>query len=415
MREKRISRRREQRRRAAAALKQRISQTRFERADVFAHGRLRDLQSSGRSSEATVLRRGYEDFQLSHSECHERRLRFDPVIRTGLLPVIGSRSIAPARADDKTSARSDTARGHATRGIQVRRVLHEPLFQFLLLGAVLFAGTQMIARHTALVNRQVVVDAAVEQRLAKLYELQMGAMPSRAQLDTLVEHYIHDEILYREALRAGLDRDDEIIRRRLIQKIEFLDEDLAAIPEPSEQALKAFYRTHLARFTAQPTVTFNHVYFSPDATGSQAARRRAEAARVVLQSRSRTDGQGVEPLGDPSPLPSTYTDLDEPDALRLFGQTPIVHELFAQPTGTWAGPFRSGYGWHLIRVTQRTSDAVEPFESARERVKQDYVAHAKQEANRQRYEQSRARYVVVHDGNAALADTIPVARLDNAE
>jgi peptidyl-prolyl cis-trans isomerase C len=297
----------------------------------------------------------------------------------------------------------------------VRRVLREPLIQFLLLGAALFAGTQMVARHTSVMNRQVVVDTPVEQRLAKLYELQMGAMPSRAQLDTLVERYIHDEILYREALRAGLDRDDEIIRRRLIQKIEFLDEDLAAIPEPSEQALQAFYRAHVSRFTAQPSVTFNHVYFSADSAGSQAARRRAEAVRVVLQSQPRTDGPELDSLGDPSPLPSSYTDLDEPDARRLFGQTQIVHELFTQPSGTWTGPFRSGYGWHLIRVTQRTSDAAEPFESARERVKQAYIEHAKQEANRQRYDQSRARYIITHNASTALAGTAPVAPVDNAE
>lgn len=281
-------------------------------------------------------------------------------------------------------------------------MLREPLLQFFLLGAVLFALLSLFGVQPETADHSIVIDAHVEKRLAKLYELQMGAPPARAQLDGLIEDFIRDEVLYREALRMGVDQDDEIIRRRLIQKVEFLTSDTAAVPEPSDAGLRAYYAANPTAFTSEPTVTFDHVYFDPDVAGSEAAQRRAESLRSQLATRD-----SIKPDdGDPFALQSSYAQLDRSSAVQLFGRTPIVDELFAQPSGQWVGPFRSGYGWHLFQVKSRSADTLQAFDAVRERVRQAYLQDEARAEQERRYERLRKQYTVVR-ATSVQAPSVP--------
>jgi hypothetical protein len=273
-------------------------------------------------------------------------------------------------------------------------LLREPLVQFLLVGALLLAGGWTIERQQAAAERTLVIDAALEQRLARLYAMQMGAPPARAQLDELIETYVHEEVLYREALRMGLAQDDEIIRRRLVQKLEFLSNDLAVIPEPSEAALRACYDANISQFTSGPVVTFEHVYFDPDVTGAAAAGDRARAVLARLTAGKQSLGDGG---GDPFPLQSHYAQIDRADAVQVFGRTAIVDALFTQRPGEWSGPHQSGYGWHLIRVTNRAGEAVQPFAAVRDSVRRMYLQEQAEAQRRKRYEQLRTRYAIVRE------------------
>jgi len=286
--------------------------------------------------------------------------------------------------------------------LRLRPLLREPLLQFFLLGAVLFVALRLFGTQPQAGDHSIVIDAQVQDRLAKLYELQMGAAPARAQLDGLIEDFIRDEVQYREALRMGLDHDDEIIRRRLIQKVEFLTSDLAAVPEPSDASLRAYYAANAVAFTSAPTVTFEHVYFDPDVAGSEAARRRAESQRSQLATRDTVKPDG----GDPFPLQSSYAQLDRSSAVQLFGQTPIVDELFAQPSGEWVGPLRSGYGWHLVRVKSRSAGTLQPFDAVRERVRQDYLQDQARVEQEGRYARLLKQYTVVR-GTSMQAPSAP--------
>jgi hypothetical protein len=82
-----------------------------------------------------------------------------------------------------------------------------------------------VQSERAAAERQIVVDEQLQRRIVELNQTQSGITPGREQLERLVEEYIDDEVMYREAMRMGLDRDDEIVRRRLIQKVQFLQRD----------------------------------------------------------------------------------------------------------------------------------------------------------------------------------------------
>lgn len=269
----------------------------------------------------------------------------------------------------------------------LRRLLRDPMLQFIVAGAFIFGATQLIAAYRDNSARTIVVDDALRSRLGKLYALQLGAAPTDAQLAGLIDTYVHDEILYREALALGLDAGDEIIRRRLVQKMGFLQSDLIIATDPDEKTLRDFYQSHPAQFAEPARVSFQQYFFAADS--DVADPRRAERTRAQLNATTtvpRADTAG--------PLAVEYRQLDRTGLTQLFGTTPIVDALLQVPVGQWQGPFRSGYGWHLVRIEQREEPAVPPFESVRDTVAETVRAQQKEENNRRSFEQLRARYDV---------------------
>ncbi|AYH42905.1 peptidylprolyl isomerase [Azoarcus sp. DN11] len=274
----------------------------------------------------------------------------------------------------------------------IRRILREPLLQFLALGGLLFVTAHGFAEHRDNVARQIVVDPALTQRLANQYESQTGTLPSTERLNALVDEHVREEVLYREALKLGLDQNDEIVRRRLTQKLDFLQRDLSVVAEPDDTQLQAYYRDHIADFTEPATVSFTHVYFSPDQGGSDAAHKRAQAALVRVAGK---DGDHARKLGDAFPLQDDYVALNHEDAVQLFGQTPIVDGVFAAAQQEWSGPFQSGYGWHLVRVSRRTEATPLAFDRVRDRARTAWLQQTRNEANARNFDTLKANYQVV--------------------
>ncbi|WP_374572429.1 peptidyl-prolyl cis-trans isomerase [Phenylobacterium sp.] len=270
------------------------------------------------------------------------------------------------------------------------RVAREPLTHFLLVGAILFLGATVgKAAHRPVIR----VDTQELNQLADYWQLQMQRPPTKAELDGLIRERVDEEILAREARRLGLDQDDIIIRRRLAQKMAFAGEDAEPIAEPSEAALRAFYEQTKADYRAPATVALRHVYFSADRPGRDAeaaARRALDAAKT-----------GAAPTGDPFVLPLSYADARIADLARDYGPD-FAKAVAAAPVGVWSGPVKSAYGWHLVRVDQRTEAAVESFEQARGEVRDAWLAKARQAANAAFLGRLRARYrvVVADDGGA---------------
>jgi peptidyl-prolyl cis-trans isomerase C len=279
----------------------------------------------------------------------------------------------------------------ARRG-RVRQFIAEPLVQFLALGAVIFAFTQLANRSGEEAAGAIVVDDARIARLSELYQAQMGAPPTADQLAHLVESFIREEVLYREARKLGLDRDDEIVRRRLVQKIEFLSSDLAAIAEPSDAELRSYYQKHSEKFVMPGTATLSHVYFSTDERGEEGAKQAAETALASLTARA---VEGARSIGDLFPLQMAYSAADRRSLAQIFGQTAFVEAAFSEVPGLWTGPVRSGYGWHLIYIEQRTADALMDFEAARSRVRKVYMEERRRENDQRRYRELASQYDIV--------------------
>ena len=185
-----------------------------------------------------------------------------------------------------------------------------------------------------------------------------------------------------------------IVRRRLVQKMQFLMQDLNAPPEPTNSQLQAYYDAHAAHYVTPPRVTFSHVYFSTDNGGNAEARARAALAGLSDKVTRAPD------KGDPFPDLYDFAAYEPEQVFRLFGHTPFAAAVFAVPTGHWVGPFRSGYGWHLLYVDARQAAARPPLSAVRDAVRTDYLQAAQDAANSRAFDRLAQRFTIVREDQA---------------
>ena len=195
-------------------------------------------------------------------------------------------------------------------------------------------------------DRHIVVTAAKRQWLDEHLQRQWRRPPTAAESDRSVADFVREEVLYREALALGLDRDDLVVRRRLVQKMEMLA--LRDGPGISESDLMDHYLAHRADYAVRESVSFRHVFFSAAARGADA---RAAAGAALAEVRD-GDASGAGGLGDPPPVPPEVGDWTRSMVAERFGAD-FAAAVFGAGTGGWSGPMASAYGYHLVLVTRR--------------------------------------------------------------
>ncbi len=267
--------------------------------------------------------------------------------------------------------------------VATRSWLREPLLHFLALGVGLFVLFRLASGPGTPGQDEIVVTAGQIDTIVEIFSKLRQRPPSPAELEGLIEEYILEEVLYREALAMGLDTDDTIIRRRLRQKLEFLVDDFAAA-EPTDEHLRALMEDSPEHFREETTVSFSHIFFQE---GSDDA---AAALLVELHAGVEID---VPTAGDPLPLPSALDAAPEGDIDALFGQT-FKADLRALDIGAWTGPIVSPYGIHLVRVTERIEGGVPALSEIRETVVREWLAARRQMAQETFFDQLRSQYVI---------------------
>jgi peptidyl-prolyl cis-trans isomerase C len=294
----------------------------------------------------------------------------------------------------------------------MKRLLREPLVHFLLIGAVLF-GIYSITPSgptTPVSSKEIRLTLDQVAQLVQVFRAQWRRDPTPEELGRLVGNDIQEEILYREALAMGLDKDDEIVKRRMAQKMQFLAEDVAAAHEPTTAGLKAWFERHSAMFALPPRLSFRHLYFSPDRRGTR-AREDAEKALVKLAGQPE-DAKIVGSLADPFMFQDYYRDR-APDYLgKEFGPQFALSVAKLVP-GSWQGPIESGFGWHLVFVDTVIPGRVPAFEEIEHDVKTAWLSEQKARAWDKAYKEMRAKYTVLLPGppeSAAAASPSPAAK-----
>jgi peptidyl-prolyl cis-trans isomerase C len=304
-----------------------------------------------------------------------------------------------ARTGPNVHRRSVARRG---RSALLQRFAREPLLHFLVAGAVLFGLATLFEHFTnpdANANR-IQVSALEIQRLQEVWIRQWGRSADSRQMESLINDYVRDEILYREALASGLDKDDTIIRRRLVEKMEFLSQELASAT-PSDKDLQEYFERNRDTFRIPAQVAFTHIYFSTSKRGS-AAEDDASRALARLSSHGISSAQ-LSTLGDPFMLQNEYPLQTEQQVKELFGEE-FAGKLFRLEPGTsaWVGPFRSGYGFHLVRILQKLPSRVPELAEVQSEVLTDLRNHRLQTTSETFYGQLRRKYQV-HVDKAALS------------
>jgi hypothetical protein len=282
----------------------------------------------------------------------------------------------------------------------LKRWLREPLLHFLLMGVVLFAAYAYMQRGRGGVesSKQIALSLDDLRTMDLYFESQWHRQPTPAEFQAMVEDKVREEVLYREALAMGLDKDDTIVKRRMAQKMQFLAEDVAAAHEPSTAELKAWFEKNSNKFALPSRYSFRHLYFSPDKRGKNA---QDDAARALAKIGGQPeDSKLAVSLADPFMFQDYYGDR-APDALaKEFGPQFAVALEKLKP-GSWQGPIESGYGWHLVYVDTVIPGRIPAFEEMEPDVKTAWLGEQKATAWQKAYAEMRAKYtVLLPDPNA---------------
>ena len=267
-----------------------------------------------------------------------------------------------------------------------RRRLRDPLVVFLLLGAGVFALDRWVDSGEG-ERRVIEVTGNRVERLRARWMAQWGRPPTAPELEGLVEGAIDEEILYREAQRLGLDREDAIVRRRLAQKLTFILEDAGGPAATSAAEVEEYFARHAERYRRPRRTTFDHVFLSADRRTDPAG-----DAATLLRGMAADDG-GWKRLGDPFMLARTFADRTDSDIAGLFG-TGFASAVSALPTGGWSGPVESTYGMHLVRVRDRTPARAPRLGELRDRVAADLREERRRELGLAAYRALRDDYEV---------------------
>ena len=271
--------------------------------------------------------------------------------------------------------------------MRARRLLQEPLLHFLLIGLALFVLYGKVAAPNR-AGMSIVVSEAMVDEMAREHEARWTRKPTDTELAGLVDAYVRDEILYREGLALGLDRDDALIKRRVRQKFEVIAEEQSARGAPSDADLAAYMTENAGRFLLPATVSFEQIFF--DNEGTPAGFERAVAAARVAVAR----GADPRKLGQASMQPSRIENTAQDLVARDFG-TGFAEQVETAPLGQWSGPIASSFGAHLVRVTARTPAALPELDSIRRIVTREWENERRASARSESYQKLRSNYTVV--------------------
>lgn len=256
--------------------------------------------------------------------------------------------------------------------------LKEPLFHFLVIGIGVFFLYEVTSTNKPQDEVKLIeVNKARANRMVTLWEKRWNRLPSKEEFNALVEQYINEEVLYREALAMGLDNNDPVVRRRMAQKVKFISNDIITIETPSEKVLQNYLDTHASRYQLEGSMSFQHIYFNPSKHDSA---MESEAKILLSKLLEKSNSINMKSLGDSFLHGTNFTDIKVFEINRLFGKD-FTKELFEKPVGKWLGPLVSGYGLHLVKIDLKIPTKTASLKIAKSSVLEDWINDERKKFN----------------------------------
>ncbi|WP_226667939.1 peptidyl-prolyl cis-trans isomerase [Microbulbifer aggregans] len=262
----------------------------------------------------------------------------------------------------------------------------DPSLHFALIGAVLFGINSFFSSSDSIENNDIVVSESRINHLAAVFERGWQRPPEPQELEGLINDYVREEVLYREAIRQGLDKNDTVIRRRLRMKMEFLARDLVEAIEPADALLQEYYQKHIDRYTQPAQYSFEQIFLDSDKRPQV-----AEDARIVLTKL--VAGADYRELGDNNLLQHHFSKISSERIDRVFGGS-FSLQLTELPQEQWVGPLTSAYGEHLVRITSYQPEQFPEFAEIRTDVLRDWQIEEQKKILETQYNTLRANYQI---------------------
>jgi hypothetical protein len=288
----------------------------------------------------------------------------------------------------------------------MKKLLREPLLHFLLLGVAIFIAFGFVSERTGEEPGRIVITHGQIENLAAGFTRAWHRPPTPEELTGLIQDRVREEVYSREAMALGMDKDDTIIRRRLRQKMEFISDDVAAQAEPTDADLDGYLKAHADQFRTEQRFSFRHVYLQPQKHGDRLA---SNAAQLLEKLKEEGDSADISALGDSFLLGPSFDAESAAEVAKQFGGK-FAAKLGELPVGQWQGPIESGYGVHLVRVSERTEGRLPALADVRDAVRREWSNTRRLEANEKFYQELQKRYEITIEEPKPAAESGKVAK-----
>jgi len=277
--------------------------------------------------------------------------------------------------------------------LKANSLWREPLLHFLAIGLLLFLVYGLVSGPAAPAADEIVVDQARIAGLVSNFEKTWRRAPTDDELKGLVDAWVREEILYREGLDMGFDRNDPVIRRRIAQKMSFIADGLVPAA-PTDAELEAWLSDNITDYRLPAKYTLRQIYIDPQRHPDDLDETLANTEAALR------GGADPETQGDSSMLLSSLDGASSRDIARIFGSV-FVEGLADASVGEWSGPVRSGYGLHYVLVSDHIPARDPALDEVRAAVERDLLNDKAEQIDEQFFASLRERYTVRIDDSIA--------------
>jgi peptidyl-prolyl cis-trans isomerase C len=265
--------------------------------------------------------------------------------------------------------------------------LKDPVTSFVIAGTAIFLLSGMFSDSE--ISKVIELSDDDVDRLSGNWRMQRSREPSAEELQDIVEQFVQDEVYFRESQRLGLDVNDAIIRRRLVQKLTFLTEDIASIQPLSAAEIQSFFDENIEAYREPVRISFTHHYFSSE------RRENAQAdAKAALDTNVK---------GDPFMLQNNYTDRTLGQIRGFLGDEFVEALDELEPSEAWQGPIKSAYGWHIVKVHKKADSFIPELAAIADRVAADAAVAVRSNASETYYQELKGRYEIIYPDSMTAA------------
>jgi hypothetical protein len=272
----------------------------------------------------------------------------------------------------------------------MKKLIKEPFFHFILIGIALFFLYGLVNKRTDFKNKILINDFDINN-IISTWEMQWKRPPTEKELQSLINLKIKQEIFYQEALNMNLDHNDEIIKRRLAQKMQFLSNDIASLKEPTEEELKKYYKEHADKYLTPTSYSLYQITFSSD--------KRKDNYKDALETLKQFPNAAFDEMknwGDTLPFSYFFAAINANElGLQLGSKFPEA--LQQLEINKWVGPVPSGFGFHLVYITKKKEPELPDFDSIKKDIVRDYEYDNQKDINNLIYKELKEKYTIEID------------------
>ncbi len=272
----------------------------------------------------------------------------------------------------------------------MKKLLKEPFVHFIFIGIALFVLYGLVNDKTNSKNTILINDFDVANIIAS-WEMQRKRPPTEKELQNLINLKVKQEIFYQEALKMNLDHNDEIIKRRLAQKMKFLSNDIASLKEPTDEELRKYFKDHSEKYLTPYSYSLYQITFSPDKRENNFN----DALETIKQYPNATFKE-MKDKGDKLPFFYFFDEVTANELGLQFGSR-FPEALLNKEINKWIGPIPSGFGHHLVFITKIIEPQLPEFNSIKKDIINDYEYDYQKEINELIYTELKKKYTIEFD------------------